>query len=143
MNNVFELTYIGRRFLTGGTLGYWYQKSDGTGWGGTKKPMVSGHPVGSIVEMTASEDKPDHYFTGGDKRPRVIGVHEDAAQRAAWELESRTHEAHAAKDATERRIMREAGSPLDDLIQPLRDALDQMPWTQRAAAVMLITSKLR
>jgi hypothetical protein len=137
-----RVVYAGRRTITGGKAGYWYHNEDGTSWGGYPKPLVPGHRIGTLLEV--QETAEERIIVKGPSGPRSIGPADvDAATLTTWQLTSDAVEVELARAATERRIAKEIGRPLDELLDPVREALDKLPWHQRAAAIAAILAKLR
>jgi hypothetical protein len=138
-----RLVYAGRRTITGGKPGYWYMTEDGLeGWGGYAKPLVAGQRIGTLLEVQQTKD--DRIIVKGPNGPRSIGPADVAPELlTSWQLASDVVELEVARAAAERRIQKEVGKPLDELLEPIRVALNALPWNQRAAAIAVILAKLR
>ena len=141
-----EVVYVGLRRITGGKAGHWYEHPDGTDFGGWAKPLSSAQRIGSLlaVQVIEREGGRKSVWTSGEKRPRVVGVADVPPEKlATWQVENDLIRTADAQAATERRLAREVGTPLDDAIELIRRSLDGLPWHQRAAAVHMIVSRLR
>lgn len=138
-----RLVYAGRRTITGGKPGYWYMSEDGlTEWGGYAKPLIAGHRIGTLLEVQQNAE--DRIIVRGPNGPRSIGPADVPAELlTSWQLASDVIELQLARAASERRIQKEVGKPLDELLEPIRTALNALPWNQRAAAIAVILAKLR
>jgi hypothetical protein len=120
-----RVVYVGKRRLVGGKVGYWYQyvylppgvPVTGDGFGMTK-PLVTGHAIGTLIEVTRVGTKT---YTGGEKGPKVIGIYGSDTERAAWQLEHEMATADATEKAATARLAREAGKPLDEAVSALAD----------------------
>lgn len=136
-----RVIYAGRRegSKAGQTL-HWYMTEDGTeGFGGFVKPLARATVLGAVIEL--DETTAGRYLTG---RAKVVGSADVPTEvRAGWQLADELVAAKKAEAAALRRIEREVGRPLEDLLAPLQKALDGLNWSQRAAAMAIIISRLR
>lgn len=139
-----NLVYVGMREYKGGVVRYSYEDPTGKHWGGTKKPLVAGAPIGALIEVTLVD--PDHldtsYYVAGEHRPRLVGAHGTDEQRIGWEVEHRAVRAAQDQAAAERRLATALGSPLEDRLREVRDALDRLPRQSRRAALGSIIAYL-
>jgi hypothetical protein len=135
-----RVIYAGRREGSGEKILYWYVEEGGTeSFGGFAKPLARATVIGAVIEV--DELTNGQYRTGTAK---VVGSAEVPTEtRAGWQLADELIAAKKAQAAALRRIEREVGRPLDDLIAPLQKALDSLNWSQRAAAMAIIISRLR
>lgn len=134
-----NVVYAGQRKLSGSKLGHWYANEDGTDFGGFDKPLAGTRTIGVLIELDVTTE--GKYRTGS---ARAIGRADLPVELlAGWQLADDLIATEKAQASMLRRIEREAGEPLDDLIEPLRQALDKLNWSQRAAATAIIISRLR
>lgn len=83
-----EFTYEGRRMDARGALYYRYSDAKGTVYT-PKKPMVSGHRPGAVVEVTWADEARTSYWTNGENRPSVARYLEDHPDFTTWQLQDR------------------------------------------------------
>lgn len=140
--NTVKIIYSGQRVLRNGKPGHFYYHEDGTtSYGGWVKPLVPGARVGTLIEVTETDD--DKVIVRGPNGPKVLGAAEVSDEvMAGWQAATDLTKMEDARKATERRLMREVGQPFEDALAVLSKALDGLPWHQRAAAVNMIVSRL-
>lgn len=135
-----RVVYAGRREGSKGNVLHWYMTEDGAeGFGGFAKPLARATVLGAVIEL--DETTSGRYLTG---RAKVVGSADVPTEvRAGWQLADDLIATKKAEAAALRRIEREVGRPLEDLLAPLQKALDGLNWSQRAAAMAIIISRLR
>lgn len=139
--NTVKIIYVGQRIMRNGKPGHFYAHEDGTSFGGWVKPLVPGARIGTLIEVTETDD--DKVIVRGPNGPKVIGPSgAEPETMVGWQVANDLAKMEAAKQATERRLVREVGQPFEDALAVLSKALDGLPWTQRAVAVNMIVSRL-
>lgn len=138
-----SIVYAGLRRMSGGKTGHWYVYT-GPGFpdfGGFVKPLIVGHRIGTLIELT--EPSEGKYRTGGEDGPKALGAAEvEPEMLARWQLVTETIKVEDAAKSANRRLSQRAGTPLDDAVETIRLAMDGMTWHQRQAAIDIIIRRI-
>lgn len=137
-----RLVYTGKhdRYTGGKALHRYLHAGDLSHWGGRAKPLVTGAPVGAVIEVQTLAD--GRYYTAGDKAPQLVDQLDDQAQVLAWEVEHRGVVARERKEAAQKRLAREMRSPFAEQLEPVRRAIEALPWDARAGAIAAVIAAI-
>lgn len=141
-----ERVYVGRRNDVKGAVVYAYMAVDpeeGRGEGWYKKPLVSGHAVGSVIRLTYSDESRTTYWVGGEHRPTVVRL-ADVSKETLLEWQAKDVAAYQAKAQADAmsRVIRETNH-LDQYIDMLAFAAKSMTTNQRAAFARYVAERIR
>lgn len=133
-------TYAGRRTRTSGKIGYAYRNEEGT-LVYSRRPLCPSD-IGSIIQITRPEDKPDSYYTIGDQGPRVVDfTYTDEDVLLGWrEADRAAYQAMADADAAKRAARADA---LESHIGALTIAAAKLNISERTAFARYISDRLR
>lgn len=138
-----ELTYLGRRTLSTGKIGYAYT-SAGETTRYYKTPLVTGADIGALITIHSPADDPNVYYSAGMHKPRLTGFDStvDAATLTAWQAADRAaYQVKADEDAA-RRAAKQAAH-VDHHITALADAARGLTGQQRAAFARYVEDRIR
>ncbi len=138
-----EVTYMGRRLMSTGKLGYAYAGEDGLPRY-YKAPLVTGGQIGQRITIEGPADKPDVYYAKGSRAPRVTGFDEsiDPATLTSWQVADRAaYQAKADTDASNRAAKQAAH--MEQHIEALTAAARSLTGPQRAAFARYVENRIR
>lgn len=137
------VTYIGRRTLSSGKIGYAYVEADNP----TRyysKALVTGAEIGARITMHSPSDAPDRYYSAGLHAPRVTGhdTEIDDATLTQWQVADRAaYQAKADADASKRAA--KDAAHMEQHIAALAAAARALPGAQRAAFARYVEDRIR
>lgn len=138
-----ELTYIGRRTLSSGKIGYAYTETDGPAkyYGA---PLVAGAQIGARITIQSPVDDPDVYYSKGSRAPRITGHDHDVdeATLTQWQVADRAaYQVKADADASKRAAKQAAH--VEQHIEALTIAARNLTGAQRAAFARYVEDRIR
>lgn len=138
-----EVTYMGRRQLSTGKIGYAYTDDDGSPRY-YKATLVTGAQIGQRITMESPVDEPNVYYSKGPRAPRVTGFDEtiDRDTLTRWQVADRAvYQAKADADATNRAAKQAAH--MEHHIDALIAAARNLTGPQRAAFARYVEDRIR
>jgi hypothetical protein len=138
-----EVTYMGRRQLSTGKVGYAYTGEDGSPRY-YKAALVAGAQIGQRITMESPVDEPDVYYSKGPRAPRVTGFDEtiDRDTLTRWQIADRAaYQAKADADASNRAAKQAAH--MEHHIEALAAAARNLSGPQRAAFARYVEDRIR
>ena len=138
-----ELTYLGRRTLSTGKIGYAYTPT-GEATRYYKSPLVPGADVGALITIHSPADDTNVYYSAGAHKPRLTGFNStiDDATLTGWQTADRAaYQVKADEDAA-RRAAKQAAH-IDHHITALADAARSLTGQQRAAFARYVEDRIR
>lgn len=138
-----DLTYIGRRTLTNGKIGYAYTDPTDTTRSYTNT-LAAGAPIGAIITTNSPADNPDVYYSRGAHAPRIIGhtTTTDEDTLTQWQVaDHAAYQAKADEDAAKRAAKQAAH--VDHHITALAAAARNLTGPQRAAFARYVEDRIR
>lgn len=137
------VTYIGRRTLSTGKIGYAYVE-DGHPARYYSKPLVTGAEIGARITTHSPVDAPDRYYSAGLHAPRITGhdTEIDTATLTQWQVADRAaYQAKADVDASKRAA--KDAAHMEQHIEALTAAARNLTGTQRAAFARYVEDRIR
>lgn len=138
-----EVTYMGRRQLTGGKIGYAYTDEDGSPRYYTAA-LVTGAQIGQRITLEGPVDDPSVYYSKGPRAPRVTGFDHtiNADTLTKWQVADRAaYQAKADTDASNRAAKQAAH--MEQHIAALTAAARNLSGPQRAAFARYVEDRIR
>jgi len=138
-----EVTYMGRRPLSTGKIGYAYTDEDGSPRY-YKAPLVTGAQIGQRITLEGPAEDPNVYYSKGPRAPRVTGFDEtiDRDTLTRWQVADRAaYQAKADADASNRAAKQAAH--MEHHIEALTQAARNLTGPQRAAFARYVEDRIR
>jgi hypothetical protein len=133
MTTEVDLIFVGRRLTVKNALAYFYEPVGKPGTlRGFKRPLVTGHKIGTIVRI---QEDGDGYYTSGANGPQAIAQSTDEDQLLRWSIEQEADVAQHQQQLESKRIVQAGQDPLRTVLAPIRDQLAGMSSARRAATV--------
>lgn len=138
-----EVTYIGRRELSTGKLGYAYIDKDRSPRY-YKTALVTGAQIGQRITIEGPAEDRNVYYSKGPRAPRIIGFDEsiDPGTLTLWQVTDRAaYQAKADLDASNRAAKQAAY--MEQHIAALTAAARNLTGPQRAAFARYVEDRIR
>ena len=138
-----EVTYMGRRPLSTGKIGYAYTDDDGSPRY-YKAALVTGAQIGQRITIESPIDEPDVYYSKGPRAPRITGFDETISRDTLtqWQVADRAaYQAKADADASNRAAKQAAH--MEHHIEALTQAARNLAGPQRAAFARYVEDRIR
>lgn len=134
--------YTGRRSLVGGKIAHYYLDDKGADHG-YLKPLITGAKVGTIVELTYTDDTLTQFWSSGKNAPRAIGqLPADDPRLIEWAAEDKAAGIARSRRVEADRITKAGKDPLLHYLEPVRAELARMSGDRQTATVAWILTYL-